>query len=161
MKSSLIIGVMGGGTSSSEEIEAAYRLGSMIAKEGWILLNGGRNAGIMDASAKGAWDEGGLTIGILPDNNYSRMSEYIKIPVLTGMGDARNMINVLSSHILVACPGQAGTISEIALALKNHRKVILMNFETGTIFNDYVKQGLVSYVKTPEEVIEKIKKMIP
>ncbi|MDD2389250.1 MAG: TIGR00725 family protein [Desulfobacterales bacterium] len=160
MKTSLIIGVMGGGTASAEEIEAAYLLGSLIAKQGWILLNGGRNTGIMDASAKGAWDEGGLTIGILPDNNYSRMSEYIKIPVLTGMGDARNMINVLSSHILVACPGQAGTISEIALSLKNHRKVILMNFETGTIFNDYLKQGLISCVKTPGEVIEKIKEMI-
>lgn len=160
MKTPLIIGVMGGGTASDEDINAAYRLGSLIAKQGWILLNGGRNAGIMEASAKGACDEGGLTVGILPDSNYSRMSEYIKIPVLTGMGDARNMINVLSSHVIVACPGQAGTISEIALALKYHKKLILMNFETGTIFSDYINQGLLSCAETPEQVIEKIEEMI-
>jgi len=160
MKKNLIVGIMGGGKASPEDIDAAYRLGTLIAKQGWVLLNGGRNAGIMDASARGAWDEGGITVGILPDRTYNRMSEYIKIPVLTGMGDARNTINVLSSHIIVACPGQAGTISEVALALKNHKKVILMNFETGPVFSDYIKQGLLSHAETPEEVIERINAMV-
>jgi len=71
------IGVMGGGAGSPESIEKAYKLGKLIADFGWVLLNGGRNAGIMDASAKGAKENGGLTVGILPDKDDHRASEYV------------------------------------------------------------------------------------
>ena len=54
MENPLIIGVMGGGMADPRDAKAAYRLGSLIAEQGWILLNGGRNAGVMAASAKGA-----------------------------------------------------------------------------------------------------------
>jgi uncharacterized protein (TIGR00725 family) len=157
MKKPLIIGIMGGGKATQEDEKVAYRLGGMIAKEGWILLNGGRNAGIMEASAKGAFDHGGLTVGILPDDNCDRVSEYIKIPVITGMGNARNCINVLSSNIVVACPGGLGTLSEIALALKTGKAVILLNFDEGKPFELYNKKDLLHYAKTPEEVINIIK----
>jgi len=159
MTEQLIIGVMGGGTATAGDIETAFRLGSLIAEQGWVLLNGGRNSGIMEASARGARDHGGLTVGILPDDNCSRVSEYIQIPILTGMGNARNCINVLSSDIVVACPGGAGTLSEIALALKSNKAVILLNFDIGKPFDQYVNEGLLYYAETPEEVIEKIKKI--
>ena len=129
MKRRLIIGIMGGGRASPENADMAYRLGYSIAKEGWILLNGGRSAGIMEASAKGAIDQGGMTIGIVPDDNDRQVSKYIEIPILTGMGNARNCINVLSSNVVVACPGGAGTVSEIALALKNRRPVIIKPYD--------------------------------
>ena len=160
MERQLIIGVMGGGSASATDIQSAYQLGALIAKQGWLLLNGGRNAGIMEASAKGAMDHGGITVGILPDDTARRASRYIQIPILTGMGDARNYINVLTSNIVVACPGGTGTISEIALALKNNRQVILMNFNTGTIFEGYRSEGLLFSVDTPDEVIEKINGLI-
>jgi uncharacterized protein (TIGR00725 family) len=156
MKRKLIVGVMGGANAKADAIEAAYQLGRLIAKQGWILLNGGRNAGIMEASAKGAQDQSGLTIGILPDETTRQLSEYIQIPIITGMGNARNCINVLSSNIVVACPGGAGTISEIALALKNNRPVILMNFYIGDVFASYRHQGLLFFAETPDEVIRKI-----
>ena len=171
MNKSFIIGVMGGGNASPKDTNAAYRLGCLIAEQGWILLNGGRNAGIMDASAKGAKDHGGLTVGILPDDNPGRASEHIDIPVITGMGSARNCINVLTSHIVVACPGGAGTLSEIALALKFNKVVILMGFDVGKLFESYIrpniepnirpniKQGTLVYTKTPEEVIAYCKKL--
>ena len=158
MKKPLIIGIMGGGNVAHEDEKIAYRLGSMIAKEGWILLNGGRDAGIMRASAKGAFDHGGLTVGILPDDNCDRVSEYIKIPIITGMGNARNCINVLSSDIVVACPGGLGTLSEIALALKSSKTVILLNFDVGKSFELYNNKDLLHYAKTPEEVIDIIGK---
>ena len=110
-----VIGVMGGGTATPPQLEAAYRLGKMVAAEDWILLNGGRNTGIMEASARGARDQGGITVGILPDATPEYASEYITIPIVTGMGNARNCINVLSSDVVVACPGGAGTVSEIAI----------------------------------------------
>jgi uncharacterized protein (TIGR00725 family) len=156
MENPLIVGVMGGGRVDSRDAEAAYRLGSLIAEQGWILLNGGRNAGIMASSAKGARENGGITIGILPDDNPHGVSPFIQIPILTGMGNARNCINVLSSHVVVACPGGTGTISEIALALKSSRPVILMNFEIQALFERYLKAERLAVVKTPEEVIAKI-----
>lgn len=159
MDKSFIVGVMGGGCASAQDTEAAYQLGWSIAAQGWILLNGGRNAGIMEASAKGASDNGGITIGILPDDHPHQTSAFIQIPILTGMGNARNCINVLSSHVVVACPGGAGTISEIALALKNERPVILMNFDLPRLFANYRQRGLLVSVKTPQEVIDQIRLM--
>ena len=58
---------MGGGSVDHETGQSAYQLGSLIAARGWILLNGGRDAGVMAASAKGARENGGVTVGILPD----------------------------------------------------------------------------------------------
>ena len=155
-----IIGVMGGGAASPNDLEIAYQLGGLIAQNGWVLLNGGRRAGIMEASAKGAKSLGGLTVGILPDESRRSTSAFIDIPVLTGMGNARNCINVLSSDVVVACPGGAGTLSEIALALKVRRPVILLNFNTGNAFDSYTEQGLLHHATTPEAVVELIKKLL-
>ncbi len=153
-----IVGVMGGGEGVSPEVyRAAYRLGAMIAREGWILLNGGRPAGVMEASAKGAKENGGLTVGILPDNGAGPVSSYIDIPIATGMGDARNCINVLSSDAVVALPGKAGTISEIALALKSEKSVVLLNFDTCGLFDDYRRRGLLKTAESPEEAVLLIK----
>ena len=159
MENPLIVGVMGGGRADRKSSEAAYRLGSLIAEQGWILLNGGRDAGVMASSARGARENGGITVGILPDDNPHAASPFIQIPVLTGMGNARNCINVLSSHVVVACPGGSGTISEIALALKSSRPVILMNFDVQDLFKRHLKTDTLFAVKTPEDVIAKIKEL--
>lgn len=157
MKKPMIIGVMGGGNVDHPALEKARELGKRIAREGWVLLNGGRNTGIMEASARGAREAGGLVIGILPDDHWGQVSQYVTIPILTGMGSARNSINVLSSHVVIACPGGSGTVSEIALALKAGRRVILMDFDTRGIFERYEREGRLQRAETPRAVIEMIK----
>ena len=152
----LIVGVMGGGRVDRPAYDDAYRLGRLIAARGWVLLNGGRNAGIMAAAAKGACEGNGLTVGILPDEDPSNASPHIRIPICTGMGSARNMINVLSSDIVVACPGGAGTVSEIALALKHGKTVIALNHDTGDLFSSYLAEEKLLYARTPEETIRLI-----
>lgn len=151
---------MGGGSASVGHTRDAYRLGELIAEQEWILLNGGRNSGIMDASAHGARSRGGLTIGILPDANTLRASRHISIPIITGMGSARNCINVLTSDVVVACPGGAGTLSEIALALKSNKAVILLHYEKDPIFENYFRAGRLSYADSPEAVIAQIKAIL-
>ncbi len=160
MSRSLIIGVMGGGTTGTAEMEDAYTLGKLIARQGWILLNGGRETGVMTASARGASDQGGMTIGILPGSNPQEASEYIRIPILTGLGNARNCINVLSSDVVVACPGGMGTLSEIALALKCSKPVILLNYEEEKRFEPFQHAGHLCYAASPQEVIEHIQTFI-
>ena len=123
-----IIGVMGPGPGATgDDVNNAYLLGKFIAKQNWVLLTGGRNKGVMHAASKGAKENNGLTIGILPGDNYLSVSEYVDIPVITGLGNARNNINILSSMVIVACGICQGTISEIALAIKSGKNVILLN----------------------------------
>lgn len=157
MQRPLIVGVMGGGDAAPDDLAQAYRLGQQIARQGWVLLNGGRNAGIMAASARGAWDAGGLTIGILPDADRRHASPYVQIPVLTGMGSARNAINVLTSDVVVACPGGAGTLSEIALALKHGRPVVLLDFDVQELFARHAAEGQLYLAATPEAAVAWIK----
>jgi uncharacterized protein (TIGR00725 family) len=157
MKRPLIVGVMGGGIADDAHLHNAYRLGALIAQQGWILLNGGRNAGIMAASTQGAAEHGGLTVGILPDDNPSQAAEHLLIPICTGMGSARNVINVLSSDIIVACQGQAGTVSEIALALKHGKYVIAFGINALSLAELIDTRGQLATAKTPEEVIRMIK----
>ncbi|NJK68817.1 MAG: TIGR00725 family protein [Microcoleus sp. SU_5_3] len=127
----IIIGIMGPGeNATSTDLENAYQLGQLIAKAGWILLTGGRNVGVMDAAAKGAKAANGLTVGILPNNNTHGISEAVDIAIVTDMGNARNNINILSSNVIIACGMGTGTASEIALALKANKQVILLNDDT-------------------------------
>jgi uncharacterized protein (TIGR00725 family) len=155
-----VVGVMGGGEADPGVVATAYKVGQLIAQNGWILLNGGRNAGVMDASAKGAQEAGGLTIGILPDDHRGRASDYLDVGVVTGMGSARNNINVLSSDVVIACSGGAGTLSEIALALKVPRPVITINVDVGPAFSSFVDKGQLIVVRSAEEAITTTKELL-
>jgi len=153
---------MGPGTLASEDAMAnAFELGRLIALEGWVLLTGGRDAGVMDAACRGAKKGGGLTVGILPGADVDGMSEAVDIPILTGMGQARNNINVLSSRVLFACGIGPGTASEIALALKAGKHVILLNCSNeGTVFFEALGKEKVFVASQPDEAITIAKRLI-
>lgn len=121
-----IVGVMGPGAPSDEVREIARELGSALAAAGFIVLSGGRASGVMEAVSKGAKSEGGLVIGVLPDDDATQASAYVDIPIVTGMGSARNNINVLSSDVVIACGMGPGTASEVALAMKAGKPIILL-----------------------------------
>lgn len=151
-----VVGVMGGSKATAEVAEMARRLGTLIAQNGWVLLNGGRDCGVMAASAAGAREAGGLVIGILPDTTTTRAAPDLDVAVVTGMGDARNVINVMSSDVVIACPGALGTWSEIVLALKHGKHVIVLGFEPGPDLTRHAKRGQFSHVGTPEEAVEQV-----
>lgn len=154
-----IIGIMGGSCCTKEEYEIAYQVGRLIARNGFVLLCGG-GSGVMEAAAKGAFEEGGLTIGIMPGSNReeSPPNPYIKIPVFTGMSDGRNSINAKSSDIVIAIGGGWGTLSEIALSLKNKKKVILLKSWNEKIEikdeNLFIAKNLKELEKIFKEILE-------
>ena len=122
-----IIGVMGPGAGATQQDKQnAFELGKLIAAQGWVLLSGGRSEGVMDAVNKGAQSAGGLTVGIIPTDDDAHTSDSVDISIITGMGSARNNINVLSSAVVIACGMGAGTASEIALAIKSGKQVVLL-----------------------------------
>jgi uncharacterized protein (TIGR00725 family) len=156
-----VIGVMGTGDHGDRALIAMAReLGAAIAAEGWVLLNGGRNSGVMDASALGAKTKGGLVIGILPDEGTSAASRHLDVAIRTGMGDGRNWINVLSSDVVIAMRGAAGTISEVALALKAGRTVVLLDFEVGPAFDRYRRVGKLVSATSVEDAIKLARKAL-
>lgn len=153
-----IIGVMGGSSCSKEEYEVAYQVGRLIAKNGFILLCGG-GSGVMEGAAKGAYEEDGLTIGIMPGSNKEETppNPYIKIPIYTGMSDGRNSINVKTSDVVIAIGGSFGTLSEIALALKNEKPVIILK----TLEVDKILKTEKLYkAESPLQVMEIIKRIL-
>lgn len=129
-----VIGVMGGSQADSHTLDSARRLGSLIAANGWVLLSGGRPTGVMQASVEGAKEQGGLCVGVLFDEDRDAAAAGLDIVIPTGMGAARNIINVLASDVVVACRGNGGTLSEIALALRFGRPVVLLDFDPGQAF---------------------------
>ena len=156
----IIIGVMGPGNGASQkECAEAYELGRLIAQEGWTVLSGGLAVGIMDAVSRGASEAGGLTIGILPMDRRDGMSRAVDIPIVTGMGSARNNINVLSSDVVIICGMSAGTTSEAALAIKTDKPLIfLSDDEDCKRFFQKLGGNKVCWAKDPAQAIGMAKK---
>ena len=154
-----IVGVMGPGENASpDENEMAFELGKAIAEQGWIVLTGGRSFGIMEAAMKGAHEANGLTIGILPNETALNSSTHADIKILTGMGSARNIINILSSHVIVVIGMAAGTASEVAIAIKANKKIILLHQDEITIrFFKNIGTYKIMVANTVEETMKFIK----
>jgi uncharacterized protein (TIGR00725 family) len=131
-----------------------------VAEAGWILLTGGRPAGIMEAASAAAKAvPGGLTIGILPSGPEGPASEWVDIAIFTGLGDARNVVNVLTSDVVVACGVEGpGTASEVALALKSQRPTVLLCASPAAraFFPTIARGNNLHQAESPEEVIELI-----
>jgi uncharacterized protein (TIGR00725 family) len=116
-----------GAADAGEEIRAiAFKVGHAIARNGVVLVCGGRG-GVMEAAAQGARSAGGHTVGILPSYRRASANSHIEFAIATGMGEARNAIVVASADAIIALPGEAGTLSEIALALKIGRPVVALD----------------------------------
>ena len=139
------IGVIGASRCSPEIAELAKEVGREIGKRGAVLICGGLG-GVMESASKGVKEAGGLTIGVLPGRSKEEANGYIDVPIVTGMGHARNVIIAHSSDSIIAISGEHGTLSEIAIGLKLKKTIIGLN--TWDI------EGVIK-VKTAVEAVEK------
>jgi hypothetical protein len=112
-----IIGVIGGSQCTPEIADLAERVGEEIARRGGIVICGG-HSGVMEAACRGAKKHNGTTIGILPGNEKWDANPFVDIPIVTGMGDARNVIIIRTADAVIAVDGEYGTLSEMAFCLK-------------------------------------------
>lgn len=157
-----IVGVMGPAKAKKKDLDHARILGELIARRGWVVLTGGRDVGVMDAACEGAKRVGGsLTIGVLPTAK-DKVSRHVDVSIITEMGSGRNNINVLTSHVVVACGlTGSGTVSEVALAVKAGRPVILVDASLADVaFFRKLGKRLVAAAASPEEAIALIMKQV-
>jgi len=117
------IGVIGGAVCSPEIYEIACDVGREIATNGFALVCGGLG-GVMKAACQGAKKAGGITIGLLPTSNKGDANPFCDLVIPTGLGHARNVLVVHASDALIAVDGEAGTLSEIAIALKIGKPIV-------------------------------------
>jgi hypothetical protein len=105
------------GTSETEPRteEIAIELGRLLAINNFAVACGGLY-GVMEAVCKGAKQEGGFTIGIIPYEDKSRANEFIDVVIPVPFSQARNIVVVLSGDACVAIEGKAGTLSEMCFA---------------------------------------------
>lgn len=123
MYSKPFIAVIGGKKERPDLLAEAEEVGKLIGRMSAILICGGLS-GVMEAAARGAKKEGGLTVGILPHDHRSEANDYIDVPIATGLGIGRNVIIARSADALIAVGGEYGTLSEIAFALQMGKPVV-------------------------------------
>ena len=117
------IAVIGASQIDKDIYAISYEVGKNIAQKKAVLVCGGLG-GVMEASARGAKEAGGITIGILPTEDEESANRYIDIKIPTPMGFARNAMVVTSSHSVIAIDGSYGTLSEIGYALTYRKPLI-------------------------------------
>ncbi len=158
MKDNLIsIGVIGGSEVSPPVARLAEEVGREIARRGAVLVCGGLT-GVMEAACKGASEEGGLTIGILPGDSRRAANPYVKIPIVTSIGYARNVAVVKSSQAVIAIDGRYGTLTEIGHALQSGIPVIGLG--TWEIVRDGKVDKNIIIAENPQEAVDKAMEMI-
>ena len=152
-----IIAVIGGGQCSKEESKLAEAVGRELARRGVILVCGGLG-GVMEAACRGASSEGGVTIGILPGDNRQAANPYVQIPIVTGVGYARNIVVVKSAQAVIAIDGSYGTLSEIGHALQSGIPVIGIN--TWSLSKNGQQDNSIIPAQSPAEAVNKALSLI-
>jgi uncharacterized protein (TIGR00725 family) len=111
------IAVVGEREALPDLLLLAEQVGAHLAHHGAIMLCGGMG-GVMEAASRGCRQAGGLVVGILPTEDANDANAFVDIPIVTGMGEGRNIILVRSAQAVIAIGGSYGTLSEIAFALR-------------------------------------------
>jgi len=146
-----LIGIIGAGQCDNRIYTLARETGAAVAKSGYGIVCGGLG-GVMEGAARGCQENGGLTVGIIPQDETDAANPYIDIVIPSGMGIMRNLLVVRSAEGLIAIDGKFGTLSEIAFALQLGKPLVGL----GTW--DISEQ--ISVAENPIQAVDKLIKMI-
>lgn len=156
----LVIGNNESGCTPKLE-KLAYDVGVEVAKSESVLITGGLG-GVMKAASHGAHDAGGLTVGIIPQDNPSYANEFCDIVIPSGLGLSRDFLNALSADGVIIVGGGSGTLSETCAAYM-HKKPIAALKNSGGIASKFSDQYLdhrqnvkIVGVETPQEAVRYI-----
>ncbi len=120
-----LVSVVGGSECTPEEARLAEDIGRRLAQAGIGVVCGGKG-GVMEAVCRGAWEAGGLTVGLLPGGEVGEGNDYLTLELPTGLGEGRNVLVVRAGEAVIAIGGGLGTLSEMAMASKMRKTVVAL-----------------------------------
>jgi uncharacterized protein (TIGR00725 family) len=159
-----VLAIVGPGNGASPtDLNVAESLGRLAAGRGWQILTGGVAGGVMEAAARGARGAGGTVVGILPSADREDASAHLSVAVVTGLGQGRNNIVVLSSDAVAVCGMSAGTAIEAALAVRAARPLVFIAADavTRSFFGALARPDTIHFAATPDEAIEYLTARLP
>lgn len=161
-RGAIYVAVVGpGDDAEADDIDAARRVGYELARHGAVLVCGGLG-GVMQAACEGvrAGNEenkgNGQAIGLLSGIDPHEGNRYLTAALPTGLGELRNGLVVRAADAVIAVGCSWGTLSEIALAMRMSKPVILIaNHGWEIIYHHNRPQGKPLTVSSPEEAVGK------
>jgi hypothetical protein len=156
----LVIGY-NGDSCTKKAYDIAYSVGKEIAKRGVVLLTGGLG-GVMEAACKGAHDNNGTAIGIIPFEDFADANKYCDIIICTGIGYARDFVTAYSADGVIIVGGGIGTLMEAGAAYLKKKPVVAI-VGSGGIADRYAGEYLderkrvkILKAKTVKDAVAKI-----
>ena len=156
----LVIGNNDNGCTPESE-KLAYDVGSEVAKSNSVLITGGLG-GVMRAASRGAQESGGITVGIIPQDDSSHANEFCDIVIPSGMGLTRDFLNALSADGVIVVGGGSGTLSEICAAYMYKKPIVTLKNSGGIAskyadtYLDHRKNVKIVGMETPQQAIKYI-----
>jgi uncharacterized protein (TIGR00725 family) len=120
------VAVCGASEATDAQLTAAREVGTLLARAGAVVINGGLG-GVAAAVSEAATAAGGTVVGFLPDAHRAGANKHLTIALPTGMGQARNVLIVTAAQSVIAIGGGWGTLSEIAVAKRLGRPVVTLD----------------------------------
>ena len=145
------LGIIGAGTADDDLLDLARMVGALAAQRGWTVLCGGLG-GVMEAASRGASENGGLVVGLLPGERRGEGNSHLDVELPTNMGHGRNVVIAQSSDVLIAVGGGYGTLSEMALGLKMGKPVVSLR--------SWKPDDRVRRAESPREAVEEAERSL-
>jgi uncharacterized protein (TIGR00725 family) len=150
----LQVALVGPGAADDRERQLACGVGRLLAQGGAVVVTGGLG-GVMQAACEGVALADGTSIGLLPGTDRRTANPYVTVPIATGLGEGRNLLVVQTADVVIAIGRSPGTLSEIALAARQGKPVVLL----ASYPDDWVPGCLTA--ATPKEAAELALRAVP
>jgi hypothetical protein len=130
---------------TEEARRIAYEVGAEAARRGAVLVTGGLG-GVMEGACKGAKDNHGIAVGIIPHDEMHFANPYCDIVIATGIGWARDFATANSADAVIIIAGGAGALIETCIAYLKGKPVIAIEGSGGVA--DQVKETFLDERKS-------------
>lgn len=145
-----IVSVIGTSTATPELYELARETGRLLAERGCVVVCGGRG-GVMEGVCRGVRERGGTSVGLLP-TSIEEANPYVDLPIVTGLGELRNMAVASAGAALISIGGAYGTLTELGFALRQGKRVV--GLRTWALRDEEGRPTPMLTAGSPEEAVD-------
>ena len=155
-------------------LELAMEMGKEIVRQNGVLLTGA-TIGIPYWVARGAKEEGGISIGLSPAatekahvKTYHLPTDYFDLIIYTGFDySGRNLLLTRSADAIIIICGRMGTLNEFTIAFEDAKPIGVLEGTGGTadmireiVARSHRGPGKIVYDSDPKRLLGKLLKLV-